>query len=100
MDFLLSSKTESTKSRGLRGNVGYMGAWVVRVTCLRGLRGYVGQNIYVGHHFTRVIFLRGTNFFAWVQNFLRGSFRRSKFFAWVQQFLLGSTFGGGSKKKS
>ena len=47
---------ELAKSRGLRGNVGYLGPWV------RGLRGskfyvgsvgYVRQNIfYVGQHFT------------------------------------------------
>ena len=93
----------SAKSRGLRGNVGYVGVWVARVKCLRGLHGlrgskyflrgssfYVGCNFYVG--------CVGQTFFARVQIFLRGSFRGSKVFAWVQQFLLGSIFGGESKK--
>ena len=58
----------SAKSRGLRGNVGYVRACVAWVCGLRGLRGlrgsnfyvgcvgYVSQNIFnVGQHFTWVI---------------------------------------------
>ena len=93
---------ESAKSRGLRGNVGYLGPWV------RGLRGsniymgcvgYVGQNIfYVGHNF--YVGCVGQIHFCVGQTFLRGYFRGLKFFAWVQQFLLGLIFGGLSKKIS
>ena len=63
---------ESGKSRGLRGNVGYVGAWF---TWVHGCVGYVGQ-----------IFLRGSNFF------LHGSLRASKFFTWVQNFWVGQFF--------
>ena len=71
---------ESAKSRGLRGNMGHVGAW------LRGLRGsnfyagcvgYAGQNIfYVGHNFCvgclgQICFCVGL---CVDQNFLRGSF--------------------------
>ena len=47
---------ESAKSRGLRGNVGYVGCvgpWVRGSKFYVGYVGYVGQNIfYVGQHFT------------------------------------------------
>ena len=53
-------KKESAKSRGLRGNVGYVGAcvaWVCGcVGCVGQFLGCKGQNIfYVGQDFTLVI---------------------------------------------
>ena len=49
---------ESAKSRGLRGNVSYVGAWVAWVKFLHGLRGLRGSKyflrgstFYVGHNF-------------------------------------------------
>ena len=107
----MRTRSESTKSRRLRGNMGYVswvGAWV------RGLRGsnfyvgcvsYVGQNIfYVCHNFyvgcVGKTFLRGSIFFKMVkifclsQNFLRGlRFLHGSFF-WVG----GKVVGNGSKK--
>ena len=69
---------ESAKSRGLRGNMGHVGAWV------RGLRGsnfyagcvgYAGQKIfYVGHNFC--VGCLGQYVFAWV-------------FAWIKIFCVG-----------
>ena len=51
-------KNESAKLRGLRDNVGYVGAWVACVKFLRGLRGLRrskyflrGLTFYVGHNF-------------------------------------------------
>ena len=97
---------ESTKSRGLRCSVGPWVAWV------RGYVGCVSQNFtwvawvtwvkifFMWVNILRVsyflqglrgsnIFLRGSNFFAWVQNFLRGSLRGWQFFAWVTIFCVG-----------
>ena len=90
---------ESAKSRGLRGNVGYVCAWVLWVKLLRGLRGlrgskyflrgstfYVGHNFYVGCvgqiYFSCV--------FAWVKAFCVGSkiMYRSNFIACVSFYLL------------
>ena len=74
---------ESAKSRGLRGNVGYVDAWVA---WLRGSNfyvgcvGYVGQNIfYVGQHFTWVIIF---TWVAWVKYI----------FAWVNFFCVNPNF--------
>ena len=71
---------ESAKSRGLRGNMGQVGASVA------WMRGYVGQNIfYVGHNF----YMGSVG-----QNVLRGSLCGSKIFAWV------NILGGSPKKIS
>ena len=91
---------ESAKSRGLRGNVG---AWVVWVKFLPGLRELLGSKyflrgstFYVGHNFyvgcvgqSLLRGLHGSNIifawvFAWVQNFRVVQF----FFAWVSFYLL------------
>ena len=97
---------ESAKLRGLRGNVVYVGAWVVSVRCVRGFHesnfyvgclGYVGLNIfYVVHNF--YVGCVGQIYFCLGQIFLCGSIflRESTFFAWVIIFLRGSKFLRGS----
>ena len=80
-------KTESAKSRGLRGTMGYAVACVAWVKFLRELRGlceskcflleskfYVRHNFYVG--------CVGQIYFCVDQHFLRGSI----FFTWVNIF--------------
>ena len=43
---------ESAKLPGLRGNVGYVGAWVSGSNFYVGCMGYIGQNMfYVGPNF-------------------------------------------------
>ena len=70
---------ESGKSRGLRGNVGYVGAWF---TWVHGCVGYVGQ-----------IFLRGSNFFfAWVFACVKISYVGPKLLGGSIFFLPWSTF--------
>ena len=64
---------EPAKSRGLSGNVGYVGAWVI---FLRGLRGLRGSKYFLrGQHSTWVIYF---TWIAWVKYILRGSLRGSK----------------------
>ena len=96
------ANTESAKSRGLRGNAGYVGAWICGLRRLGGpkyfLHGstfYVGNNFYLGY-VGQIYFFVGQ--FFWVdlcvgQHFLRGSkiFERVYFyffFALVNFYLL------------
>ena len=86
--FLGNDYSESARSRWLRGNVDYVGAWFAWVRGCVGCVGYVGQNIfYVGHHFTWVLIF---TWVAWVKLFLCGS----KFFC-ISLFV-GQNFLGGS----
>ena len=66
------AEQEYAKLRGLRGNVGYVGAWAAwvrgSVSCMGQMYFYVDQNFLGGS-----IFLRGLTFFVWVKIFLRGS---------------------------
>ena len=75
---------ESAKSRGLRSNVGYVGAWVTWVKFLLGLRGLRGSKYFLCGLPGSNIFLRGLNFFEWV-------------FAWVKIFYVVPNFLRGSK---
>ena len=85
---------ESSKSRGLHGNVGYMGAWVAWVKLLRGRRGLRGSKCFLrGSQLLRGlrgsnVFLRGSKFLCVGQFFLHVS----KFSPWVKTFCVGLSF--------
>ena len=97
VDFLLS--IDSAKSLGLRGKMGYVGAWVVWVEFLHGSRGLRGLKYF----FTWIIIF---TWFAWVKIFFMCQF----FFTWVKIFcgrlnfcvsyFLGVAEGGGGCKEA
>ena len=91
-------KSESAKSRGLRGNVV---TWVCGLRWSKfcvGYLGYVGLNIfYVGQHFTWVIIFMWVEWvkyiFAWVKFFCVG-------LCVGHIFLRGAIFGGRRSKEN
>ena len=77
------SFVESAKLRMLRGNVGYVGAWVKFLRGLRGLRGskYFLRGLRRSNIFLRgSIFLHGSTIFVWVEILLGSKFLRGSIF--------------------
>ena len=77
------------------------GVWVAWVKLLCRLRGLRGPSFYMmGHNYFTwgCIGLRDQTFLRVSKNFCVGLFHGSNFSAWVQQFMLGAIFGGESKK--
>ena len=97
------TRSESAKSRRLRGNVGYVSCVGPWVRGLHGLNFYVGYVSYVGQNIFYVVII--FTWVAWVKNFCVGQFflRGSKFSAWVKifcggvGFCMGHFFGWGKR---